>query len=575
MLVLRFMLRYPWRVAAGLGMAVAGSLLGFVFPGVTRWFLDEIIPSGDASRILPAVAIALGAMALRQLFYSLRTVANNAFELQMTHDLRSALHDKIQHLPLKWFDRQTTGDILMRMSNDVPSTQRVIIEAIDQTIPALVQIVVTMAVMLWLHPQLALIAMIPVPLIASGGWIYSRWVHPRADEARQSAGELSALLHDNIAGIRQIKSYTLEPEKQRSFDQSSLAYRRQQTRLQRAWAVYGPTMGFFGDAGLILLIGFGSWWCIGKEITTGQLVQFLMLLAMLYEPIGRLHTLMSSAVTGLVAAPRVFEILKMEESEDLQSGRQLESVAGDIRFADVSFRYDEKRLVLEHVSMDVRPRQTVALVGATGSGKSTMFQLLTRLYEPNEGAIFLDGAPIGELSKASLRDAIGYVSQDSYMFHTTVRDNLLLGRFGATDDELWEALRLASAAEFVERLEGRLGAEVGERGSRLSGGERQRLSIARAFLKDAPILLLDEATSAVDARSERLIQSALRKLRHDRTCLIIAHRLSTVRDADRIYVMRGGKVLSSGTHDELVESCEYYADLARLSFGGRAADEAA
>jgi ATP-binding cassette, subfamily B, bacterial len=575
LLVLRFMLRYPWRVAAGLGMAVAGSLLGFVFPGVTRWFLDDIIPSGDASRILPAVGIALGAMALRQLFYSLRTVANNAFELQMTHDLRSSLHDKIQHLPLKWFDRQTTGDILMRMSNDVPATQRVIIEAIDQTAPALIQIVVTIGVMLWLHPQLALIAMIPVPLIASGGWIYSRWVHPRADEARESAGDLSALLHDNIAGIRQIKSYTLEPEKQRAFEHSSTTYRKQQTRLQRAWAIYGPTMGFFGDTGLILLIGFGSWWAIQKEITPGQLVQFLMLLAMLYEPIGRLHTLMSSAVTGLIAAPRVFEILKMEESEDLQAGRHLEHVEGEIRFVDVAFQYDDKRLILDHVNMEVRPHQTVALVGATGSGKTTMFQLLTRLYEPNAGQILLDGTPTSELSKASLRDAIGYVSQDSYMFNTTVRENLLLGKFDATDDELWEALRLASAADFVERLEGRLGAEVGERGSRLSGGERQRLSIARAFLKDAPILLLDEATSAVDARSERLIQSALRKLRKNRTCLIIAHRLSTVRDSDQIYVMRGGKVLSHGTHDELVQTCDYYADLARLSFGASATEEAA
>src|SRR5688572_5874168 len=166
LLVLRFMLRYPWRVAAGLGMAVAGSMLGFVFPGVTRWFLDDIIPSGDPSRIVPAITLALGAMALRQLFYALRTVGNNAFELRMTHDLRSALHDKIQHLPLKWFDRQTTGDILMRMSNDVPATQRVIIEAIDQTAPALIQIVVTIGVMLWLHPQLALITLIPVPLIA-------------------------------------------------------------------------------------------------------------------------------------------------------------------------------------------------------------------------------------------------------------------------------------------------------------------------------------------------------------------------------------------------------------------------
>jgi ATP-binding cassette subfamily B protein/subfamily B ATP-binding cassette protein MsbA len=300
-----------------------------------------------------------------------------------------------------------------------------------------------------------------------------------------------------------------------------------------------------------------------------------MLLAMLYEPIGRLHTLASSMVAGLVAAPRVFDIIETEESEDLQSGRQLADVQGDIRFRDVCFRYDERRLILDRVTLDVRPHQTVALVGATGAGKSTVFQLLVRLYDPESGTICLDGTSVQEFSKASLRDAIGYVSQDSYMFNTTVRENLLLGKFDATDEEMWEALRLASASEFVERLEGGLDAEVGERGSHLSGGERQRLSIARAFLKNAPILLLDEATSAVDARSERLIQTALRKLRRNRTCLIIAHRLSTVRDADQIYVLRGGKVISHGTHDELVKGCEYYAELARISFGAAPRDEAA
>ncbi|HYB99375.1 MAG TPA: ABC transporter ATP-binding protein [Candidatus Limnocylindrales bacterium] len=574
-LVLRFMMRYPWRVAAGLGMAAAGTGLGFVFPGVTRWFLDDIIPSGDVSRIFPAVGVALGAMALRQLFYALRTLGNNAFELRMTYDLRSCLHDKIQHLPLKWFDKQTTGDILMRMSTDVPATQRVIIEGIDQTVPALLQIVITSGVMIYLHPTLALVTMIPVPFIAAGGWIYSRWVQPRADEARESAGSLSALLHDNIAGIHQIKTYTLEPEKQHAFDKSSMAYRRQQTRLQRAWAIYGPSMGFLGDMGLLLLIGFGSYWCISREITVGQLVQFLMLLAMLYEPIGRLHTLSTSFLNGLVAAPRVFEIIHMEESEDLQSGRHLEHVTGEIRFEKVNFRYDQRRPILTDLDMLVKPQHTVAIVGATGAGKSTIFQLLTRLYEPDSGEIYLDGVPTREYSKASLRDNIGYVSQDSYMFNTTVRENLLLGKFEATDEELWEALRMASAADFVERLEGKLDAEVGERGSHLSGGERQRLSIARAFLKNAPILLLDEATSAVDAKSEKLIQSALRKLRQNRTCLIIAHRLSTIRDADQIYVLRHGQVLAHGTHEELIRSNDYYAELARISFGFSHQDQAA
>ncbi len=565
-LILRFMARYPWRVSAGLVMAVAGTLLGFVFPGVTQWFLDDIIPSKDISRILPAAVMALGAMFLKQIFYSLRTLANNSFELHMTYDLRSSLHHKIQHLPLKWFDRQSTGDILMRMADDVPATQRVIIDGIDQGVPAVLQFLLTAAVMLWIHPKLALIIFMPIPLIGLGGWIYNVWVSPRADEARDAAGGLNSLLHDNIAGIRQIKSYTLEPEKQHAFDTSSESYRIQQTALQRAWSVYGPGMGFLGDTGLILLMGFGAYWCIRTEITIGQLAQFLMLLGMLYEPIGRLSGINSTIITGLISAKRVFEILEMEGAEELDQGEKLSDVNGEVRFENVSFSYDANRPTINNVTILVPPHQTVAIVGATGSGKSTMFQLLTRFYDPSEGEIYIDGKPIRQLSKASLRDALGYVTQESYLFDLTIRENLKIGKPDATDEDLWRALDHACAKDFIERMPDQLDSTVGERGSRLSGGEKQRISIARAFLKNAPILLLDEATSAVDSKSEKLIQQAVDELRQNRTCLVIAHRLSTIKHAHQIYVMRQGVVLAHGTHYELLQSCEYYAELAKLSF---------
>lgn len=575
-LVWRFMMRYPWRVAAGLGMGIAGTLLAYVFPAMTQWFLDDVIPSRDTSRILGLSLLGLGAMFLKQLFFSLRTLANNAFELRMTYDLRSRLHEKIQHLPLKWFDRQSSGDILTRMADDVPATQRVILDGVDQGVPAVLQVVLTGVVMFWLDAPLALVVLVPVPLIAAGGVIYARWISPRALEARRAAGGLNSLLHDNIAGIRQIKSYTLEEEKQRHFDESSGEYRRQQTRLQKAWSVYGPGMGFLGDTGVILLMGFGAWWCIqdavnpplqpGDTLTIGKLAQFLLLMGMFYEPVGRLHGINQTVVSGLASARRVFEILELAGEEDLKSGRRLGPVTGEIVFRDVSFRYDEHRPILSHINLGVRPKQTVAIVGATGAGKSTLFQLLTRFYEADSGEITLDGHSILEINKADLRDAIGYVTQESYLFNQTIRENLLLGRPGATDDELWVALRQACAADFVERLEGGLDATVGERGSRLSGGEKQRISIARAFLKDSPVLLLDEATSAVDNKSEKLIQRAIDELRSNRTCLVIAHRLSTIRHADQIYVMKQGEVLGHGTHAELLRTNEYYAELDRLSF---------
>ena len=565
-LILRFMAHYPWRVAAGFSMAIAGTLLGFVFPGLTQWFLDDIIPSKDTSRILPASLMALGAMALRQVFFSLRTLANNSFELQMTYDLRSRLHDKIQHLPLKWFDRQSTGDILMRMADDVPATQRVILDGIDQAVPAILQFLLTGGVMLWIHPKLALVIFTPIPLIAMGGWIYNVWVAPRASLARDAAGGLNSLLHDNVAGIRQIKSYTLEPEKQDAFNQSSASYRKQQTALQRAWSIYGPGMGFMGDCGLILLMGFGAYWCIQGEVTIGNLGQFLMLLGMLYEPIGRLGGINSTMITGLVAARRVFEIIETDDVEDLGVGEKLGKVEGEIRFENVCFSYSPDRPTISDVNLLVPAHQTVAIVGATGSGKSTLFQLLTRFYDPSSGTVYLDGKPTRDLSKSSLRDALGYVTQESYLFDQTIRENLKIGKPDATDAELWNALEHACAKEFVERIPEGLDSRVGERGSHLSGGEKQRISIARAFLKDAPILLLDEATSAVDTKSEKLIQQALDELRTNRTCLVIAHRLSTIKNANQIYVMKQGVVLAHGTHEELLQSSEYYAELAKLSF---------
>lgn len=576
-LILRFMSRYPWRVTAGLAMGVTGTLLAYVFPALTQWFLDDVIPNRDTSRIVQLSAIGLGAMFLKQLFFSLRTLANNAFELRMTYDLRSRLHEKIQHLPLKWFDRQSTGDIITRMADDVPATQRVILDGIDQGVPAVLQLVLTAGVMFWLDSKLAMVVLIPVPFIAAGGWIYARWVSPRALEARKAAGGLNSLLHDNIAGIRQIKSYTLEEEKQRGFNASSSEYRRQQTRLQRAWSVYGPGMGFLGDTGVILLMGFGAWWCIqdaiavppppaAETLTIGKLAQFLLLMGMFYEPVGRLHGINQTVVTGLAAAQRVFEILELEGTEDLKKGERLGEVRGEIEFKNVSFRYDENRPIVTDINVVVRARQTVAFVGATGAGKSTLFQLLTRFYEADEGEITLDGHLIQDVNKADLRDAIGYVTQESYLFNQSIRENLLLGRPTATDEELWEALRQACASEFVERMDGGLDAMVGERGSRLSGGEKQRISIARAFLKNAPILLLDEATSAVDTRSENLIQRAIDGLRTNRTCLVIAHRLSTILHADRIYAMRNGQILAHGTHAELLQTSEYYAELVKLSF---------
>ena len=555
------------RIAAlQFALAAAGTALIFVFPGVVRWFMDEIIPQRRTDLIWQAGGLAILAFTLRETLFYFRTRVNCTFEQRMITDLRGQLHRKVELLPVRWFDHQSTGDILTKLADDVPATQRVILEGIEQGLIALLQILVTAVIMLIADTKLALIVLAPTPLIAAGGWIYSRWVSPRATAVREATSALNATLHDTLTGIRQIKSFTAEDMRQEKFITGSHRLKDKQTRLMDAWAFYAPSMTLLGNLGLILLLMAGSWWCIQGDMTPGQLMQFILLVGFLYEPIARLHGVNQTLQNGLAAAKRVFAILDDEIEEDLDTGRELTGVRGDIEFRSVTFAYREDKPVLHEVSLSAHRHQTIAIVGATGSGKSTLFQLLTRFYEPQSGTLTLDGIPLGEIGKRSLRQSLAYVTQESFLFAGTVRENLLLGHPAATDDEIWAALKEASADDFIRRLPEGLDAEVGERGVLLSGGERQRLALARAFLKDAPILLLDEATSSVDVKSEKLIQAALAKLRTNRTSLIIAHRLSTIIEADAIYVLHQGRILAHGTHDALLQSCSYYRELASLAF---------
>ncbi len=559
--------RGHWRIAAWqFALAVAGTSLIFVFPGVVRWFMDEIIPQKRGDLIWRAGGLALLAFAVREALYYVRTRVNCTFEQRMITDLRSQLHRKIELLPMRWFDHQSTGDILTKLADDVPATQRVILEGIEQGSTAVLQIIITAIVMLVADTNLALLVLAPTPFIAAGGWIYSRWVSPRATAAREATSRLNATLHDTITGIRQIKSFTAEEMRQWKFLAASHSLQEKQTRLMAAWAFYSPSMTLLGNAGLVLLLSAGSWWCVQGSMTPGELMQFLLLVGFLYEPIARLHGVNQTLLNGLSAAKRVFAILDRETEEDLDAGQSIGTIRGEIEFNAVTFSYRADKPVLQEITLRAARHQTIAIVGATGSGKSTLFQLLTRFYDPQSGTITLDGVPIQNLSKRALRESLAYVTQEAFLFAGTVRDNLLIGKSSATDAELWTALREACAEDFVQRIPEGLDAEVGERGVLLSGGERQRLALARAFLKDAPILLLDEATSAVDVKSEHLIQTALAKLRANRTSLVIAHRLSTIVEADVIYVMHQGRMIAHGTHDELLKSSAYYREMAALAF---------
>lgn len=565
--VFGYIKHYPFHALAQLACAIGMTLATFVFPNATRHVIDEIIP-------FPArhgefgfwVAMTFLGFVIKEGLNGLRIMVNNIFEQKVIYDIRSDLYDKIQRLPLRWFDTRRTGDVMTRVVEDVTNMERVLIDGIEQGLVAVLQVFGVGVFLFWMNAKVALWATMPVPLLAVGAWIYSSMGRDRYRNQREAASDLNALLHDNISGIRQIKAYAAESEELIRFNRFSEVLRQTNLRMMKWWALYSPSMSLLRMTGYVLVLALGGMAVMDGSLTKGEFVGFLLFLSLFYEPIDRLNSLNQMILSGRAAADRVFEIMDSEDEINATSGKELPaSIQGHVRFENVSFSYQDQP-TLHEVNIEAKPGQVVALVGPTGAGKTTVLSLLARFYETTEGRITMDGIDLATLSKASLRDRMGYVTQEAFLFNGTVRENLQLAKRDASDAEMWAALDASHASNFVRELPELLDTNVGERGVKLSGGEKQRLSIARSLLKNAPILLLDEATASVDSETERLIQQALDHLMKNRTSFVIAHRLSTIQNADKIYVLDAGRVVEQGTHQQLLDLCGKYAELCRKSF---------
>ncbi len=541
---------------------LAISALNLAAPQFIRWGVDAGIREGR-TEVLPQAALALvGLVVLKGALTFAQGYLSESVSQSVAYELRNAIHLKLQSLSFSYHDRAESGQLLARAISDVDRVRFLTGRALLRLVDCIILFLGAAVMLVRMNPLLAFLSLGSMPLLALQAYRYGRLFRPLSTALQQQLGVLTTRLEQNLRGARIVKAFAQEQAECERFDRENCSLLDLTVRSALVQARNVPLMDLIASLGTVAIIWYGGRLVIEGQLTLGELVAFNTYLAQLVLPVRRLGMLISAIAGAIASGQRVFEILDAEsEVREKPGAVPLPPVRGHVRFEGVSFAYFGRKRVLEDVSFEVQPGQVVALLGATGSGKSTIINLIPRFYDPTAGRVLIDGYDIRDVTLASLRQQIGIVLQETTLFAASIRENIAFGRPGARMEEIVEAARAAQAHAFIMQMPQGYDTRVGERGVTLSGGQKQRIAIARALLSDPRILILDEATSSVDTDTELQIQAALERLMVGRTSFIIAQRLSTVRKADLILVLDRGRLVAQGTHDDLLRRSGFYADI--------------
>ena len=567
--LLAYMRPYVKKFGLAIVCIILASAANLYVPWIIKDMIDDVLADKNMA-LLNAICIGIVVIFfLRGIFYFGQSYLVSYIGQKVIIDVREVMFRKFQRMPLAYYDRHQTGEIMSYVTNDVAAIQSALVDNLIDLVTEGCILIGSLALMFYLDWKLSLLTLVVIPMVGQAMKIFGRKIKKSSNVIQQRLAEITALLQESFSATRVVKSFVREDYEIDRFVHSNQRNFEAVMKNVQQTSMLTPTVEFLAAIAVTFIVWFGGYEVVNGDITAGAFVAFLTYAVNLANPVKRLSRIYGNLQKAMAAVDRVFSVVDLTESiTDRPDAKPLPPVTGHVRFEDVTFSYKEGRKALDGVTLEAAPGEMIAFVGPSGAGKSTIANLIPRFYEPDSGAITVDGHDIRSVTLASLRGQIGLVPQETMLFSTTIRENIRYGRLDASDAEIEEAARAANAHDFIAQLEHGYDTQIGERGVSISGGQRQRIAIARAILKDPRILILDEATSALDTESEKIVQAALDNLMVGRTSFVIAHRLSTVFHADRIYVIDAGRIVEQGTHEELLAKGGLYQHLYDIQFRG-------